>query len=146
MTRGAMTILLVEDNPDHAELAIQGLRSQKLANTIYHAEDGEEALDFVFRHGKFSDPALAPHPDLILLDLRLPRIDGLEVLKTLKSDDSTKKIPVVVLTTSEAENDIAEAYEHHANSYMVKPVTFEKFMALADAIGFYWLAWNKKPE
>lgn len=145
MTRGAMTILLVEDNADHAELAIQGLRSQKMANTIHHVEDGEEALDYVFRRGSYTDPALYPAPDLILLDLRLPKVDGLEVLKTLKTDEHVRKIPVVVLTTSESENDVTEAYAHHANSYMVKPVTFEKFMALADVIGFYWLAWNKKP-
>lgn len=145
MTRSAMTILLVEDNPDHAELAIQGLRSQKMANTIQHVVDGEEALDYVFRRGRFADTAHYPHPDLILLDLRLPKVDGLEVLKILKTDEHVRKIPVVVLTTSESESDVAEAYAHHANSYMVKPVTFEKFMALADVIGFYWLAWNRKP-
>lgn len=145
MTRGAMTILLVEDNLDHAELAIQGLRSQKMANTIYHVEDGEEALNYIFKRGRFTDPVLYPTPDLILLDLRLPKVDGLEVLRTLKTDEVARKIPVVVLTTSESETDVAEAYDHHANSYMVKPVTFDKFMDLADIIGFYWLAWNRKP-
>lgn len=142
MTGDAVTILLVEDNPDHAALVIRGMKSCNLANRIDHVEDGEAALDYIFKRGKFNN---AETPQLILLDLRLPKIDGLEVLKTLKSDDSTKRIPVVILTTSEAERDMAQAYDYHANSYMVKPVTFDNFMELTKTLGFYWMIYNKQP-
>lgn len=146
MTGEPITILLVEDNRDHAELVIRGLKGNRVANRIFHVEDGEAALDYMFQQGSFSDPALAPKPDLVLLDLRLPRVDGLEVLRRLKSDDLTVKTPVVILTTSEAERDVAMAYQYHANSYLVKPVNFQKFMDLTKELGFYWFAWNKGPE
>ena len=146
MSGEQITILLVEDNQDHAELVIRGLQNNRVGNRVVHVEDGESALDFMFQRGRFAAPGAAPRPHLILLDLRLPRVDGLEVLRTLKSHDDTKRIPVVVLTTSEAERDVAMAYEHHANSYLVKPVSFAKFMDLTKELGFYWFAWNKGPE
>jgi DNA-binding response OmpR family regulator len=145
MTGEAITILLVEDNPDHAELVIRGLKSNNVANNIIHVEDGETALDYVLQRGVYA-LSESPRPHLILLDLRLPRIDGLEVLKSLKTNDDTKRTPVVILTTSDAERDIAMAYDYHANSYMVKPVNFEKFMELTKTLGFYWFVWNKQPE
>ena len=141
----ALTILLVEDNPDHAELAMRNLEESMLANRIFHVEDGEQALDFLYRRGRYSDPASCPRPHLVLLDLRLPKVDGMEVLKKVKSDPVLKSIPVVVLTTSLAERDLAMAYEHYANSYLTKPVDFESFSHLLRDLGFYWLAWNKHP-
>jgi CheY-like chemotaxis protein len=140
-----MTILLVEDNPDHAELVKRNLEEFQVANHINHVEDGEAALDYVYRRGAYSDHKKFPRPDLILLDLRLPRIDGLEVLKQIKRDLSLQAIPVVVLTTSDAEKDLAQAYEYHANSYVTKPVNFENFSRLLRDLGYYWLAWNKRP-
>lgn len=141
----ALTILLVEDNPDHAELAMRNLEGSMLANRIFHVEDGEQALDFLYSRGRYSDPASCPRPHLVLLDLRLPKVDGIEVLKKVKSDPVLKSIPVVVLTTSLAERDLAMAYEHYANSYLSKPVDFESFSHLLRDLGFYWLAWNKRP-
>jgi len=140
-----MTILLVEDNPDHAELVKRNLEEFQVANHINHVEDGEAALDYVYRRGAFSDTKKFPRPDLILLDLRLPRIDGLEVLKQIKRDLTLQSIPVVVLTTSDAEKDLAQAYEYHANSYVTKPVNFDNFSRLLRDLGYYWLAWNKRP-
>lgn len=145
-TGNPVNILLVEDNPDHAELVIKGLRSNNVANTLVHLEDGESALDYVFQRGRYADPSTSTRPDLILLDLRLPRIDGLEVLKALKSNEDTRRIPVVVLTTSESEMDVAKAYDYHANSYMVKPVSFQHFMELMKALGCYWVVFNKRSE
>ena len=139
-------ILLVEDNPDHAALVVKGLRANNVANTLVHVEDGEAALDYVFQRGRFSDPEASPRPDLILLDLRLPRVDGLEVLKVLKTSEETMRIPVVVLTTSDAEMDVAKAYDYHANSYMVKPVSFENFMELMKTLGCYWVLFNKRAD
>lgn len=140
-----LTILLVEDNPDHAELAMRNLKANMLANRIFHAEDGEQALDFLLQRGSYADPASYPRPHLVLLDLRLPKVDGLEVLKRVKSDPSLKSIPVVILTSSEAEPDLALAYEYYANSYLTKPVDFDSFNRLLHDLGFYWLAWNKRP-
>ena len=140
-----LRILLIEDNPDHAELIKRGFQDHRIANKIYHVSDGEAALDYLFHRGDYADPKKSPSPHIILLDLRLPKIDGLEVLKEIKSDKNLRSIPVVVLTTSEAEKDMAIAYYNHANSYLVKPVDFEKFTKLMDDLGFYWLAWNRKP-
>jgi len=125
-----LTILLVEDNPDHAELVKRNLEEFQVANHIFHVEDGEAALDYVYRRSTYSDQKKFSRPDLILLDLRLPRIDGLEVLKQIKRDLTLQAIPVVVLTTSDAEKDLAQAYEYHANSYVTKPVNFENFSRL----------------
>jgi CheY-like chemotaxis protein len=140
-----MTILLVEDNPDHAELVKRNLEEFQVADHINHVRDGEAALDYVYRRGTYSDHKKFPRPDLILLDLRLPRIDGLEVLKQIKCDLTLQAIPVVVLTTSDAEKDLAQAYEYHANSYVTKPVNFDNFSRLLRDLGCYWLAWNKRP-
>lgn len=142
LSNDIVNILLVEDNPDHAELVMRSFEQHKIANKIIQAGNGEEALDFLFRRGNYTDPITAPRPNVILLDLRLPRVNGLEVLKEIKSDPEIRKIPVVILTTSEAEQDVAKAYEHHANSYLVKPIDFDKFTELMDELGFYWLMWN----
>ncbi len=140
-----LNILLVEDNVDHTELIKRSLEGHRIPNRLYHVPDGEKALDYLNRRGKYSDPEKSPMPHLVLLDLRLPRMDGLEVLKEMKSSETLKRIPVVVLTSSSAEMDIAQAYRNHANSYVVKPVDFAKFDELLDDLGFYWLAWNEHP-
>lgn len=141
-----LQILLVEDNPDHAELVLRGLINHRVANKVHHVVDGEAALDYLHHRGQYSNSERYPSPHLILLDLRLPKIDGLHVLKQLKEQDKLRRIPVVVLSTSEAEQDVAKAYDYHANSYLVKPVNFIDFTRLMDDLGFYWLAWNTKPN
>lgn len=138
-------ILLVEDNEAHAELVIRGMRDQQVANRIHHVIDGEQALDYLFSRGAFADMKKNPCPNLILLDLRLPKIDGLEVLKIIKTTPKLLRIPVVVLTSSDAESDIARSYDYHANSYVVKPLEFKKFTQLMKDLGFYWLGWNTMP-
>jgi len=140
-----VTVLLVEDNAAHAELVIRSFEEHRIANKIHHVFDGEEALDYLLRRGAYTDPEKSPMPHMILLDLRLPKIDGLEVLKEIKSVKELEKIPTVIFTTSSAEVDVAKAYGYHANSYLVKPVNFEKFNQLMNDIGFYWLAWNHHP-
>ena len=138
-------ILLVEDNEAHAELVIRSMRDQQVANKIHHVEDGEQALDYLFGRGAYADPKKSPRPNLILLDLRLPRIDGLDVLKTIKTTPPLLRIPVVILTSSDTESDIAKSYDYHANSYIVKPLDFKTFTRLMKDLGFYWLGWNAKP-
>jgi CheY-like chemotaxis protein len=138
-------VMLIEDNLDHAELVMRTLADHKIANQIRHFSEGQSALDYLYRRGEYSDPAKSPRPHLILLDLRLPRIDGLDILKEIKNTEDLRHIPVVVLTTSEAERDIARAYINHANSYLVKPVGFEEFNQLMEDMGFYWLGWNTSP-
>ena len=140
-----LTILLVEDNEDHAELVRRSFADNHVANTIHHVKDGEEALDYLFRRGAYSDRHSSPVPNLILLDLRLPKVDGIEVLREIKAAETLKCIPVVVLTSSSSEKDIARAYANYANSYLVKPVDFEKFTKMMKDLGYYWLAWNKNP-
>lgn len=139
-------VMLVEDNIDHAELVIRTLEEHRIANKVRHFLDGQSALDYLFRRGEYSSHLNNQRPHVILLDLRLPRVDGIDVLKAIKEDDELKSIPVVVLTTSEAEKDVARAYYNHANSYLVKPVGFEEFKKLMDDLGFYWLSWNTNPE
>ena len=145
MEGGPLVILLVEDNPDHTELVVRSLQDHRVANQVYHVSDGEAALDFLFRRGDYADPLVSPRPHLVLLDLRLPRIDGLEVLKQIKTADELCRIPVVIITTSETERDIARAYDNHANSYLVKPVGYDQFTQLMNDLGFYWLIWNRHP-
>lgn len=140
-----LTILLVEDNPDHAELVIRNMQDFKVANNIVHLDDGEAALDYLHGNGEYFDRKRFPLPHLMLLDLRLPKVDGLQVLKEVKCSDTLRALPVVVLTTSNAERDLAMAYEYHANSYLTKPVDFNDFSSLLGDLGFYWLAWNKRP-
>ena len=139
-------ILLVEDNPDHAELIMRSLEELSVSNEVRHLSDGQEALDYLLGRGEYSSSADRPLPSLVLLDLRLPRVDGIDVLRAIKEDPNLKSIPVVVLTTSEAEKDVAKAYYNHANSYLVKPVGFEDFKKLMDDLGFYWLGWNVNPR
>ena len=145
MPEGPFVILLVEDNPAHAELVKRSLEGHPVANRIIHISDGETALNFLFRRGDFADPEKSPRPHVVLLDLRLPRVDGLEILKEIRTSAELEKLPVVVLTTSEAEIDAARAYEYHANSFLVKPLDFDKFVRLMDDLGFYWLKWNYYP-
>lgn len=145
MNGDPILVMLVEDNSDHAELVIRTLEDHNIANKIRHFSDGQSALDYLMRRGEFADPASAPRPHVILLDLRLPRVDGLEVLQTIKEDGDLKSIPVVILTTSEAEKDVARAYQNHANSYLVKPLGYEDFRKLMEDLGFYWLGWNTQP-
>ncbi len=140
-----LNILLVEDNPAHAELVFRSFEKQRVANKIFHVMDGEEALDFLYRRKNYQDPEKSPRPNVILLDLRLPKIDGLEVLKEIKNVEDLKRIPVVILTTSQAEIDASRAYDYHANSYLVKPLDFENFTKLMEELQFYWLCWNYNP-
>lgn len=141
-----ITILLVEDDPAHAEIVRRNLDSARVANLLNWVTDGQEALDYLFRVGKYQDPVISPTPGLILLDLRLPKIDGIEVLNAIKSDPVLLVIPVVIMTTSAAESDLARAYKNHANSYVVKPLDLSKFSALLDTVGYYWLVWNEHPR
>lgn len=145
MTGEPLIILLVEDNLDHAELVTRNLEEGLVTNRLIHVEDGEAALDYLNRRGKYDDPLLYPMPHLILLDLRLPKVDGLDVLKAIKQDPHLRTIAVVILTTSSAERDVARAYEHYANSYLTKPVDFAQFGQMLKDLGFYWLAWNRRP-
>lgn len=139
-------ILLVEDNSSDAELALRALKKHRLANNLAVVTDGEEALDFIFARGVFSDRSVQNGPKVILLDLKLPKVDGLEVLRVLKSDPRTKIIPVVVLTSSKQESDIVESYRLGVNSYIVKPVDFDKFVAAVRDLGMYWLLLNQPPK
>lgn len=146
MLRGEpLTILLVEDNLDHAELVLRSMADAQIANVIMHVEDGAAALDYVRGTGAYTDRGRFPMPHLMLLDLRLPKVDGLEVLRQIKEDENLRVLPVVILTTSDAERDVARAYHYHANSYLTKPVNFNSFETLMKELGFYWLAWNKSP-
>ena len=140
-----LTILLIEDNPDHAELIARSFEDHRVANKLFHVTDGEAALDYLFSRGEYADPEKSPKPHVILLDLRLPKLDGQEVLRQIKVSDELKSVPVVVLTTSEADKDVNSAYQNGANSYLAKPVDFDKFTQLMDDLGFYWLGWNRRP-
>lgn len=140
-----LVILLVEDNMDHAELVRRGFENHRVANAIKHVTDGEEALDYLFQRGAYCDPAKNPRPHVILLDLRLPKMDGLETLRHIKASEHLRPIPVIALTTSESERDLASAYNNYVNSYVVKPLDFDKFTDLMKDMGFYWLVWNHQP-
>ena len=133
-----ISILLVEDNPDHVILTKKALEDYNVANKIYVAEDGEEALDFVYHRGKYANGSNAPRPGLILLDVKLPKVDGFEVLKQLKSDEEHNSIPIVMLTTSSQDEEIARGYAEGANSYVTKPVRFNEFADKVRNIGLYW--------
>jgi len=140
-----ITILLVEDEEAHAVIVKRNLNDFQLANRISHVKDGQAALDYLYQRNDYNDPLSSPRPELILLDLRLPKVDGLEVLKTIKTDPELMRIPVVVMTTSSAEKDITQAYDNYANSYLVKPLDLQQFMPMLESIGFYWLIWNQSP-
>ena len=141
-----IVILLVEDEEAHAEIVRRNFENCRMANQLIHVSDGQSALDYLYRRNGFGQPGKAPRPGIVLLDLRLPKVDGLEVLKTIKADPHLSAIPVVILTTSKAEADMVKAYDHHANSYLVKPVDFAQFQALMETFGYYWLAWNQYPH
>jgi CheY-like chemotaxis protein len=142
----AIELLIVEDNPDDLELTQRALRKANLANHIEVARDGAEALDFLFCEGAFASRRASDLPKLILLDLKLPKIDGLDVLNRIKGDPRTKTIPVVVLTSSKEQADIVKSYHLGANSYIVKPVEFEGFLQAVRDIGLYWLLLNQPPR
>jgi two-component system response regulator len=139
-------ILLVEDNPDDVELTLNAFKTANLANTVHVARDGVEALEFLFGTALDNDQAIQEKPKLILLDLKLPKLDGHEVLKRIKGDRRTSGIPVVVLTSSSEERDVMRTYEVGANSYIVKPVDFEQFTEAVRDIGKYWLVINHPPS
>lgn len=140
---GAVELLLVEDNPNDIELTLRALRKHNLANHIHTVEDGEEALEFIFCTGRYAGRDIHIPPRVILLDLKLPKVHGLEVLKKVKSDERTKTTPVVVLTSSEEASDLKEAYLLGVNSYLVKPVGFDDFIKVLGKAGLYWLLINK---
>jgi two-component system response regulator len=142
----SVEILLVEDNPRDAELMIRALKKRNLANRLFHVTDGVEAIDFLLHKGKFSDRINTISPRIIFLDLKLPKIDGLQVLKEIRSNYSTRTIPVVIVTSSKEDPDILKAYELGASSYVVKPVDFESFSEVMSNLGFYWLLINTTVE
>lgn len=138
-------ILLVEDNPDDAELTLRGLQKNNITNEVIHARDGAEALDYLFGRGDYADRDMTSMPTVILLDLKLPRVDGLEVLRQLRADPSTELLPVVILTSSKEEQDMIDGYSLGANSYIQKPVNFENFTEAVRHLGLYWLLLNEEP-
>jgi two-component system, response regulator len=138
-----LDILLVEDNQDDMDLALHALKREKLANNIFVARDGEEALDFLFCRGAFTHRSFDHPPKLVLLDLKLPKVDGMEVLKQVKSDPRTRTIPVVIMTSSKEERDLVAAYNLGANSYIQKPVDFDQFRETVKNVGLYWLVTNQ---
>lgn len=146
MMTDRLEILLVEDNVDDVELAVHALREEKLANDIAVARDGEEALDFVFCRGSHAHRSFENPPRLILLDLKLPKVDGLDVLRAIKSDPRTKAIPVVIMTSSGEERDLVESYKLGVNAYVQKPVDFEQFRGLVKELGLFWLVINQVPQ
>ncbi|HYA12150.1 MAG TPA: response regulator [Thermodesulfovibrionales bacterium] len=146
MESNEVEILLVEDNPNDAELAIRALKARNLANKLIWLKDGVEALDFIFAQGQYADRSVEDVPKVVLLDLKLPRVNGLEVLEKIKSDKRTMTIPVVVLTSSSEERDIVTSYNLGVNSYILKPVDFDKFIDAVKDVGLYWMLLNKPPH
>jgi CheY-like chemotaxis protein len=138
-------ILLVEDSQNDIDLALYALREERLANSIFVVRDGKEALDFLFCRGVFAERNFNHPPKLVLLDLKLPKVDGLQVLKQLKNDSRTKKIPVVIMTSSNEERDLIESYNLGVNSYIQKPVDFDQFRSTVKTLGLYWLVVNQSP-
>ncbi len=145
MTIDPVPILLVEDNPMDVELTVRAFKRNKMSNPVKIVRDGQEALDYLFRRGEFADPDKSPIPGLILLDIRLPRVDGLEVLREFKSHPVYRPVPVVMLTTSQDDGDVAKSYDLGANSYIVKPVDFDKFLEVVERIELYWILTNVQP-
>lgn len=138
-------VLLVEDNGSHAELVRRAFESHGVTTRLRHVRDGQEALDYLFRRGTYADPEASPRPKVVLLDLRLPKMDGLDVLSAVRESPELSKLPVVVLTTSAAESDVSRAYDRKVNSYLVKPTDFEEFERLILDLGTYWLHRNEPP-
>ena len=145
MKHEEIEILLVEDNPSDVDLTLHALRHHKIVNHIHVARDGEEALDFIFCRGPYSTRSLDALPRFILLDLKLPKVDGLEVLRQIKSDPRTRSIPVIILTASREERDLVQGYQNGVNSYIQKPVDFDQFTELVKNLGLYWLVVNEPP-
>jgi two-component system response regulator len=145
MNSERLDILLVEDNQDDMELALHALQRGKVANRIFVVRDGEEALDFLFCRGPFADRSFDHPPKLVLLDLKLPKVDGMEVLKHLKGDPRTQKIPIVIMTSSKEERDLVNGYSLGVNSYIQKPVDFDQFREMIKNVGLYWLVTNQPP-
>lgn len=139
-------VLLVEDSPRDAELTIRALRKRNLANNIVHVKDGQEALDWLFAQGAYASRDVSNKPKVVLLDLKLPKVDGREVLAAIRADERTKLLPVVVMTSSQEDNDVVESYKLGVNSYIVKPVDFDNFSAAVASLGHYWLLLNQKPN
>jgi two-component system, response regulator len=139
----SVEILLIEDNNSDAELTIRALKKANIANKLIHLKDGVEALDFIFARGAYTKYAYENYPKLILLDIKMPKVDGIEVLKQLKANEKTKQIPVVVMTSSKEEQDIVNSYKLGVNSYVVKPVEFENFAKAVADLGWYWLLLNQ---
>ena len=139
-------ILLVEDSPREAEMTLRALRKRNLANHIVHVKDGEEALDWLFGRGAHAGRDVNHHPKVVLLDLKLPKVDGLEVLRAIRADERTRLQPVVVMTSSQEQRDLIESYNLGVNSYVVKPVDFDAFSAAVADLGHYWLLVNKQPK
>jgi CheY-like chemotaxis protein len=144
MSDQPVEVLLVEDNPRDAELTMRALSKRHLANHVVHVTDGQAALDFLFREGPYTQRGDA-HPQVVLLDLKLPKVDGLEVLRQIRGDQRLKVLPVVVLTSSREESDIVKTYRLGVNSYLIKPVEFENFSEAVSNLGFYWLLLNQPP-
>lgn len=145
-TTESVEIILVEDNPDDAILTIRALKKNNLANRLIHLKDGAEALDFLFAEGEYSGRDKNITPKVILLDLKMPKVNGLEVLQRLKADNSTKHIPVVVLTSSSEDPDIKDCYSYGVNSYIVKPLGFDDFTRKISELGLYWMVTNESPR
>ena len=143
MNNNEVEILLVEDNMNDAELTIRSLKKINLANKLFHVKDGEEALDFIFSRGEFASRQGNNKPKIILLDIKMPKVDGIEVLRQIKSNNETKTIPVVIMTSSREEQDIVDSYNLGVNSYVVKPVNFEAFGKAISDLGLYWLIINQ---
>jgi two-component system response regulator len=139
-------ILLAEDNPNDAELTIRAFRKNNLSNKIFITKDGAETLDFIFNRGKYQDREDCMLPKLVLLDLKLPKVNGLEVLEEIKKNELTKVIPVVMMTSSKEDKDIEKAYKLGANSYIVKPIDFRQFYQAVAEVGLYWMAVNQPPD
>lgn len=145
-TEHSIEILLVEDNLHEAELIIRSLKKSNLANKLLHIDDGAAALEYIFATGKYSGRQINNHPRMIILDLKLPKVDGLEILKEIKSDDRTKTIPVIILTSSREEQDVLKSYSLGVNSYIVKPVNFDSFTKAVAELGLYWMVLNVNPH
>ncbi|OAI52086.1 two-component system response regulator [Betaproteobacteria bacterium SCGC AG-212-J23] len=139
-------ILLAEDNPADAEMTLRALRRNNLANRVHWVKDGEQALEFMFRTGQYAGRDLADTPKLVMLDIKMPKVDGIEVLRQLKASDETRRVPVVVMTSSNEERDVVESYRLGVNSYIVKPVQFESFLETVAKIGLYWVITNRVPK
>jgi two-component system response regulator len=146
MTVEGIEVLLVEDNPRDAELTLRALKKRNLANNVVHVKDGQEALDWLFATGQYAGRDVDDWPKVMLLDLKLPKIDGLDVLRAVRADERTKFLPVVVLTSSREESDLIAGYQLGVNSYIVKPVDFENFSAAVAETGHYWLVVNERPR